>query len=483
MSDQNITPLSLSLLAIAAITVVLLRYRTVLLGFTFFSFFNIASASLAAFLTASTFGLSQTWVTPAHRTVFTSTSLGLIAFSAGAWLAWRPLRGKGSAEIWHASSPTELARLRPRIARQPKIQTELSTLPWLNIRFAILCLALSVPVYLLTPIAFAIPTVRVIWSTFYSLLPLGMLVMLIYSRLSRNYTPLLLSFIAFIPLVLLNAVTTGHIGAGGAFIIQLVFVASFSFGIQVRTIPLFVISSLLLTSLFVGWMASRSIIRSGQLANYNETDRITIFLQRFEFTSPLELSPTQVQDVVRLRLDMSDILVAQAYYQPQFEPYAYGGTIFSNLAAALVPRFLWDGKPRFVGGSEFVSKYTGINFGRNVSVGLPYQFELYANGGVAGVVGGLFILGWLTAYLELRLVNGNYSLPNFLVLSYLTSAIAAGAQTIVAVILTILAGIIGFFLLGRILEGINPNFHFWRDTIHSSTGQQKSARRPFPHIR
>lgn len=450
--DQSVA-LALASGAIAMMALVLLRYRTVLLGFSFFAFFNIASASLSAFLNASIFGLSRTWVTPGHETVFIVTSMGLITFAAGVWIAWRPLKGRRGAAIWQTP--------RPQSAGAGPEAAEPAWPPWLNPRFATLCLALGVATYLLTPIAFRIPTVQVVWSTLYSLLPLGVLVALLSSQIRRNYAPLLLGLAALIPMALLTAVTTGHIGVGGTFLVQLLLVACFAFGVRAPMLPVFAAGTLLLTSLIVGWMSSRDIIRSGELAGYDEIDRVTTFLQRFEYTNPLDLTPTDVQHVVRLRVDMSDILAAQVYYQPEVEPYAYGGTVLNNLAAALVPRFIWPEKPRFSGGDEFVSRYTGIDFGDNVSVGLPYQFELYANGGAPLVVGGLFIIGWLTATLERRLVHGAHSLPTFLVLSYLTAALAAGGQTIITVILSMLAGTIGFFVLGHMLAPLNRAFPFW----------------------
>ncbi|MFV9507627.1 MAG: hypothetical protein AB4911_24005 [Oscillochloridaceae bacterium umkhey_bin13] len=462
LADPNLA-LLLSLLALGAMGLVLLRYRTVLLGFTFFSFFNIASASLTAFLVATGFNLSSPWLTADHLRVINYSAVGLLAFSAGVWLAWRPLAGKDLASIWQIQTST------PRLPSPSVIpyinQAKNSLLPWLNLRFAMLCLGLSVAIYALTPAVYAIPTFRAVWSNLYSLLPLGLLAVLLVCQISRNYAPLIIAFLIFIPVALSSAVNTGHIGVGGSFMFQLLLVATFALGIRVRTLPLFAIGTIILTSLLVGWLASRSLIRSGELSQYGQIDRIEIFVREFAYISPFELTPEQVQEMVRMRVDMTDLLASQVFYQPRFEPYANGTTIINELAASLVPRFLWPDKPSIVGGSAFVTRFTGMTFAEGTSVGLPYQFELYANGGVPVVIVGLFILGWLTARLELYTVTRPLSLPWFLVLMNSTYVLANGGQTIVVVLVTLIAGSIGYYVLGILLLRFNLVYGFWQEPM------------------
>ncbi|MFV9507876.1 MAG: hypothetical protein AB4911_25280 [Oscillochloridaceae bacterium umkhey_bin13] len=469
--------LLLSLLAIGAMAALILHYRTVLLGYTFFSFFNIASASLTAFLVATGFNLTSPWLTADHLRVINYSALGLIAFSIGVWLAWRPLHRKEIATIWQLQAlPSQ------RALSVDQFETYRSALPWLNLRFAGLCLGISVAIYLLAPLAYSIPTLRAIWSNFYSLLPLGMLTILLVCQINRNYEPLIFSLAIFIPLALLNAVNTGHIGVGGSFMVQLLVVATFALSIRLRTLPIFLVGTLVLTSLLVGWLASRNLIRSGDLREYGQVERITVFLREFTYVSPFELTPEQVQETVRMRVDMTDILAAQVFYQPQFEPYAYGATIANDLAVSLVPRFFWPDKPQIVGGSSFVTRFTGIEFAEGTSVGLPYQFELYANGGVPVVVLGLFALGWLTARLELYTVTKKLSLPWFLVVANLAYMVANGAQTIVVLIVAVIAGSVGYYVLGYLLMSVNQELDFWQETGSPPTGLEDPGMASAPSL-
>jgi hypothetical protein len=474
---DDITALGFALVALGAITLVLLRYRTVLLGFSFFAFFTIASTSLSGFLFDWLFNLQGYWITDAHLRVVINSSLGLIAFSLGLALAWRPLiRHRAIAAEASAGS----ARGSETIAGRKLVRGEsadlvpvsaLERLPWFNPQFALLCLALAIATYLLTPIFYRIATVRAIWSTFYDFLPIAMLLSLVYGLTTRCYRPFAISVLVFVPLVLSAAVTSGHIGAGGGFLVHLLIVACFWTGLKPRSLIFFCIGMAMLGSLIFGWMHSRDVIRSGQLVEFETNERVAVFLGEFEYVNPLSLSPVEMQQVIRLRVDMTDILAAQVQYQPLFQPYAYGGTIFASLIEALVPRFLWPDKPVRLGGSSFVSQYTGIDFGDNISVGLPYQFELYANGGVSVVIGGLFVIGWLIGWLELALFSPNNTMPRMLVLLFLASAISGGAQTIVALIMSLLAGVAGYYAIGKIIEMFNLTNYFWHTSSHDGLAQ------------
>src|SRR5437763_1101260 len=71
---------------------VIWRARTACFGFTALAFFQIASASLSAFLVGRLFGLDESWVTEERLFVFAYSSVGLAGYALGAHLAWRPLR-------------------------------------------------------------------------------------------------------------------------------------------------------------------------------------------------------------------------------------------------------------------------------------------------------------------------------------------------------------------------------------------------------
>jgi hypothetical protein len=156
---------------------------------------------------------------------------------------------------------------------------------------------------------------------------------------------------------------------------------------------------------------------------------------------------------------MSDLLACQFLHQPETEPYAHGKT-FLNAGVALIPRALWPGKPQIAGGSEFVGRFTGIvrPEGDTTSVGLPYQFELYANGGPWLVVIGLFAIGYLSGRLELSLFRNFSSLGKLLALAVATLTVCDGGQRSNVVLPSMVAASLSAYVLGWCLEQIVPEF-------------------------
>jgi hypothetical protein len=102
---------------------------------------------------------------------------------------------------------------------------------------------------------------------------------------------------------------------------------------------------------------------------------------------------------IQMRIDYSHLLAAAISHTPRVQPFAEGQTIFQHALVALVPRFLWRDKPLETGGSEYVSRYTGIPF-QQVSVGTNYLFEFYINFGKLGGIIGLGIMGLLCGLLD-----------------------------------------------------------------------------------
>lgn len=426
MSDQTIG-YGLVGIAFALLVLILLLYRTVLFGFTLYGFLNIASASFAGLFSTHLFGFSDYWISSEHRWVFIYSALGLIAYCVGVLLAWRPLQ------------------------RAPVAIGE-QMIQGLSERTIMLCLGLGALVALLAPIATRLPTLRTIWGAYGELLRFGVLLALVYALVHRRARPLIIATVVFVPVVLYQVVFSGFIGLGGFFLLQLLVVACFWRGLRIGSLAIALVGAVVLASLMVGWLSSRYIIREGRLEGMSSTEQVTVFLQEFNYVSPLALKPAELQDAIFERVDMTNILAAQVEHQPERQSYAYGDTVLNELAAAMVPRFLWPDKPSVAGGSEFVSRYSGLVFGEGTSVGLPYQFELYANGGVWAVSGGLFAIGWLVARLELTLLRPQLTLTRRLVLLFLTGALAGGAQSSVVLLTSILAGVVGFVLLGTLLQ-------------------------------
>jgi len=104
-----------------------------------------------------------------------------------------------------------------------------------------------------------------------------------------------------------------------------------------------------------------------------------------------------------------------------------------------------------------VTRYTGVSW-NDTSVGLPYQFELYANGGKWAVFIGLFVIGWLTARLELALFIRRLELRQLLPLFVAVVVLCNGGQRAYLSLMSLATGMTGAYLAGVALEILLPGF-------------------------
>src|SRR4051794_14775040 len=74
-----------------AFMLVVLRYRTALMGLSLLNAFYVASASMSAFLFGSLTGLPLDWFTNAHAEVVLYSVAGCLAMAFGLLLSWRSL--------------------------------------------------------------------------------------------------------------------------------------------------------------------------------------------------------------------------------------------------------------------------------------------------------------------------------------------------------------------------------------------------------
>jgi hypothetical protein len=207
-----------------------------------------------------------------------------------------------------------------------------------------------------------------------------------------------------------------------------------------------------------GWMRSRGMIRTGRLQGLTFVEQLNEFLPAWlESSRKGALDPEAQHTTIHERLDLTGILAQQVRYQPSIEPYAYGQT-FIDAGIALVPRILWRDKPSIAGGSQFVGQFTGIRrlAGDTTSVGLPYQFEFYANGGPIAVVCGLFIVGFLCASLERSLFRKANSLAVLLAGIAATMVICDGGQRANIYIPCLIASMMTYFTVGYFVQHFFP---------------------------
>jgi hypothetical protein len=85
---------------------------------------------------------------------------------------------------------------------------------------------------------------------------------------------------------------------------------------------------------------------------------------------------------------------------PSRIPYASAVQIPESLAADLIPRALWPGKPILDDGYEFSQQYYGTSASELTSAAITPQADLYRYGGWLPVLAGMALLGWLMRVLD-----------------------------------------------------------------------------------
>jgi len=203
------------------------------------------------------------------------------------------------------------------------------------------------------------------------------------------------------------------------------------------------------------------MIRSGALEQFSLGERALRFGDAFvDELTHAKATPYDIQELIFLRIDMSDILAQEMSFEtsPSGEDeFAYGGTLLDGLVA-VVPRAVWADKPTVAGYATFVGQYTGTSRDDDTSVGVPVQFELYANGGVPVVIVGVFILFFACARLERFLATSTRPLHVVMPGIMFLVSFAAGIERIMLVFASALAGAITVFVIARAIEMFFPQF-------------------------
>ena len=96
-------------------------------------------------------------------------------------------------------------------------------------------------------------------------------------------------------------------------------------------------------------------------------------------------------------IDASAIVLQRT---PSQIPYAGAAQIPETLAAGLIPRALWPGKPILTYGFQFSQEYYGTPPGLVTAAAITPQADLYRDGGWVLMLAGMLVLGWLMRVLD-----------------------------------------------------------------------------------
>ncbi|HEY2827081.1 MAG TPA: hypothetical protein VGJ04_05720 [Pirellulales bacterium] len=429
--------------AVALIALLLWR-QTAYMGITCLFAFAVSSASLSAFFFGRLCGLSEAWITPFHEQVFIYSGWMCWAMVAAMWLAWWPSKRKKT-------------RAKERLGDGPMF-------PWITRQFVFFALGLGTVSTIALPFVSGVPTVGTAMTLLASWLKIGLIAAVILFKKSGKLQPLLIAIAMYVPAAFIYALRSGYAPLSLDAIIPIALVATCLNRVTLLSFAKLFVWMVPCVYLMFSWLASRNVIRSGELEQYSMQERARRFADVFvNNLIGLEVSRYDIQYLLFERIDMSDILAQEAGFETsasgEDEGYEYGGTLVDGLYS-IVPRALWADKPTVAGYATFVSKFTGTSrdAADDTSIGVPAQFELYANGGPVAVCIGIFALFWLCARLERFVANCDRSLHILMPSVMLLMAFNNGVEQIMLTLATALAGALAAYFVAKVIEVFFPQF-------------------------
>jgi hypothetical protein len=149
-------------------------------------------------------------------------------------------------------------------------------------------------------------------------------------------------------------------------------------------------------------MRDRNDIRYAVWNGASASERVSVIGRTLGSFEPFDIRNNAHLSRVDDRLNQ-DYLVgrAESWLGQHYAPFGRGETL-EDAALALVPRVLWRDKPMTAGSGDLVSRYTGMQFGPDTSVGIGEVMELYVNFGSPGVWTGMAVLGALLVLIDER---------------------------------------------------------------------------------
>ena len=293
-----------------------------------------------------------------------------------------------------------------------------------------------------SPFAYGIPTVRAAWSQTTVLIQTGAILLCLNGLQTKQGARVAVGVVSALGTGLFFSFSSGFFGSTLLtlfYCISLVLLWRKAQFANWLVLGCFSVLSLIPYNM---WLSGRGAIRSGIRDGASLSERAEAFWETTHLPRIADLSPSSQSGRIAERLDQSRILVAAVSYTPEIEPYARGETIWGPMLIAIVPRALWSDKPLSAGGNEFVSRFTGLRFGSETSIGLHPLFEFYVNFGPLGAVVGLLFLGIVAGVLDglyFLYAPGNF-LVQVLVLQILWALI--GSTTMAELTMTVPATVL-----------------------------------------
>ncbi len=247
-----------------------------------------------------------------------------------------------------------------------------------------------------------VPSIGALASVGISMIVVGFCLICWYSLIKRDYKQLTVWLGLSLMFPFLTVVGLGFLGFGVALtLIVYVFVARF-IRLDLKLVLGILLFAYMSVSFYQNYMRDRTDLRGvlweqegGIQAGINQ---LKLTLSNFELFNPFD--ETQL-DRINVRMNQNVLIGASVDYLDFSDAYARGETMIDSFIA-LVPRIIWPEKPFKLGGSELVSKYTGITFEEGTTIAMGQVMELYVNFGALGVIVGFFVLGMILTLVDTK---------------------------------------------------------------------------------
>ena len=254
------------------------------------------------------------------------------------------------------------------------------------------CLAIGVAAYIVQPAVRSIPTV----GGLVSLTPNLLLVAFAMESWNGLHGPRRsiwrwIGGSALLPFV--TIVTQGFLSYGfAAMLTVFAFVASI-YRPRWKVVVSGLLVSYLALSMYVTYMRDRQAIRAVVWAAEAYSRRLQAVTDTFVDFEFLNLNNIEHLQRIDDRLNQNNLVgMAVAYLASRPTEFGRGETIWDALLAP-IPRALWPDRPIAAGSGDLVTRFTGIRFNENTSVGIGHVMEWYVNFGALGVFFGSLLFG------------------------------------------------------------------------------------------
>jgi len=307
--------------------------------------------------------------------------------------------------------------------------------------------------FLLANILEKIPSFRTFSGIGWNMIFVGMCLAIRSAYMANDKKKMyyLLALVALTPLY--TTVVRGFMMVGTIItIIVFSFVMSF-YKPRWKMVLVLVLGGYLGLSLFINYMVNRVDIREQVWKGGSANKRVMAVSNMFSEFKFIDLYDSRHLLFIGERLNQSPLIGRSVErIENGTESYLAGGSILDAILAP-IPRILWPDKPIEMGGSEIVSRYSGLEFASGTSVAVCPVMELYINFGTLGVIIGYLIFGTIVGLLDLvcsnMLERSDYQ---GFVFWFLPSMALFGAESIGAITMTAAASIVFCMVVHKLVS-------------------------------